>query len=420
MFYSQLNPFIHLVYSPLDRKQVDIEIILSAGGSFYESEEDRGRMHLMEHCIATRTTSMDLNEFKNWQFRENIMINAYTSSTLLAVNSTSHREQFGLAFEVCCEMMFRPTFDQAVLDQEKEVVLREITERSGDPEYIVYYHTMNKILEPNSLDTYQTLGSSECVAKTTVEDLVRLHQKALSTSQILINVTGGGLGMNLIKKTIEDYLKLSLPALVSQDRRMINYEPQNRLMDFKYKPIVHEQAHLQSNLSIFIPCVVNFDNWAALKLFEELFLKYYGQLYDILRDKKGYVYGLYSSFRRDLQCLEINMSCEIDYIKPIVEETKKVFGDFAANFDIQKLQELKKVLRLKVDLSSDSPSNINRLSNQNLFTFGIFQSLEDYEIALTSVTAGDIEKIYNQIQLGLNEIQVVAVSKNANVEKVEL
>ena len=84
MTYHSITPFIHIVHSPLDRKQVDIEIVLSAGGSYYEEPIDAGRKHLMEHCIATRTQDMDLIEFKNWQFRENIMINAYTSPTLLA------------------------------------------------------------------------------------------------------------------------------------------------------------------------------------------------------------------------------------------------------------------------------------------------------------------------------------------------
>jgi mitochondrial-processing peptidase subunit beta len=419
MFYRKLNPFIHLIYSPLDRKQVDIEIILSAGGSFYESQEDRGRMHLMEHCIASRTKLMDLNEFKNWQFRENIMINAYTSPTLLAVNSTSHREQFQSALTTCCEMMFEPTFDQAVLDQEKEVVLREITERSGDPEYIVYFYTMDSIFEPNSLDTHQTLGNSDCVAKTTVDDLVRLHQKALSTSQIVINVTGGGLNLDLIQKTIEEYLKLNLPAFASKERKVLDYQPENKLLEFNYKPIVHEQAHTQSNLTIFIPCKVNFENWSSLRLFEELFLKYYGRLYDTLRDKKGYVYGLYSSFRSDIQALEINMSCEIDYIQPIIEETKRVFSNFETNFDSKKLQELKKVLRLKVDLSSDSPTSINRFSNLNMFTFGNFQSYEDYEKVLNQVSDQDIQTIYNQIQTGLESMQVVAVSKDSKIQKVE-
>jgi predicted Zn-dependent peptidase len=410
MLYKKINPFVHLVYSPMDRKQLDIEIILSAGGSFYEDGEDRGRMHLMEHCIASRLSNMNFKEFKDWQFRENIMINAYTSPTLLAVKSYSHREQFEPAFSVCCEMILQPTFDQEILDQEREIVLREITERSGDPSYIVYYHTMSEVFTPESILNHKVLGSSECVSKTTIEDLSRLHQKALSQSQIVINVTGGGLDMEYIQKTVEKYLSLNLPYLSGGDKKEIDYQPESQIKDFGYKAIVHPQAHEQADLTIYIPCRVTFENSPSLRIFDDLFLKYYGRLYGILREEKGYIYSMYSSFDFDLQVLELNMSCEVAYVKPIFEEY----------FDEKKLLELKKVVRLKVALSTDSASNINRFSNNNLFTFGKFDSFEDYEKKLVAVELKNIKEIYDNLQSNIQKMQIVVVSKDEKIQEVEI
>ena len=419
MTYHSITPFIHIVHSPLDRKQVDIEIVLSAGGSYYEEPIDAGRKHLMEHCIATRTQDMDLIEFKNWQFRENIMINAYTSPTLLAVNSSSHKEQFPIAMKACCQMIFEPMFDQAVLDQEKEVVLREITERTGDPEYVVYYWTMDKTFSPNSVERYQTLGSMESVASTTVDDLVRLHKSNLSQSHIVINVTGGGIDFDYIVDMVQDYLKANNAELLDSSTKLaINNQPFNQILDFGFLPLVHPQAHAQASLTMFIPAPVSLDNEPTLKVFEELFLKYYGVLYHTLRDTKGYIYGLYSTFRKDIQMLEINMSCELEYIKPIVDTTKEIFGDFDQYFDLTKFQELKKILRLKIDLSSDSSSS--RFSNSNLFQFGRFLSFEDYEKLLNSVKPQDVQDLYNSIASNLSKMQVVAVSKDDKIIDVVL
>ena len=362
-----------------------------------------------------------MNQFKDWQFRENIMINAYTSPTLLAVNSTSHKNQFKDAFGVCCEMMFDPTFDQPVLDQEREVVLREITERRGDPEYIVYFHTMNQIFQKGSLDRHETLGKSECVAETSVDNLNRLHKSALSQSQVVISVTGGGIDLGFIEKTVQEYLDRNLKALAISDRKQLDFQPSNILKNnFRFMPIVHEQAHEQVSLSVFIPCDVSFDNWPTLRVFEELFLKYYGKLYGVLRDEKGFVYGLHSTFRHDTQNLELNLSCETKYVQPIIEEIKKVFANFEDNFEIKKLNELKKILELKVDLSSDSPTSINHFINQNLFTFGQFQSFENYEKRFESVGEENIKVIYNQIQAGLSTMQIVAVSKDTTIDKIDL
>jgi predicted Zn-dependent peptidase len=424
MKYTQITPFIHLVSSPMDRKQVDIEIVMSSGGSYYEQPKDRGRKHLMEHCIVTRTSKMNMKEFKDWQFRENIMMNAYTSPKVLAVTATTHSSQLNKAFEVCVETIFAPTFDQEVLDQEREIVLREISERSGDPDYITHFYTMKQIFDSKSVSCHQTLGSSTQVARTKLADFDRLHKQNLENSHLIITVTGGGIEQDFLTETIQKYLSKKEPTIkniLKEDTKLpINNKLPNTLLKFKYKPIVHKLAHEHSQLSILIPCDVNFENKPVQKLFEELFLRFYGQLYHILRDEKGFVYGISTSFSSTLQVLEIEMSCEIKYIKPILEVVREVFGDFGKYFSQTKFDELKKVICLKTEMASDSFGSYKYLTNSNFLTYAKYETYDQYSQRLEQVTAKDIQKMYNSIQKGLAKMQVVAVSKDKNVRKVEI
>jgi predicted Zn-dependent peptidase len=405
----------------MDRKQLDIEIVFSAGGSVYELDNHRGKKHLMEHCIASRTSAMDLKEFKDWQFRENILINAYTTPTILGLTSTSHRSQFKIALECVLEMAFAPTFDQAVLDQEKEIVLREISERSGDPEYKLYFATMEKVFSKESIDNHQTLGEYDKVNRTTLQDFEELHSQNLRNSNIVINLIGGGIDIEYAKSQIQKWASLPNSDIQNISEKLdINYKPKSELLPFKYLPFVHELAHEHANLTIFLPCKYDFSIQPSARLFDELFLRYYGKLYHLLRDELGYVYGISSEFRFDIQHLEISMSCESQYIEPIIEVVRKVFGNFEEYFDENKFNELKKVICLKLDIASDNPEIVNRYINNNFFLFGKFATLTDYEARLSKVTPKDIENLYENIKSGLPKMQILAVSKNTQIQSISI
>jgi predicted Zn-dependent peptidase len=421
MEYIKITPTIHLVIDQMDRKQLDIEVVFSAGGSVYEPENHRGKKHLMEHCIASRTRDMDLKEFKNWQFRENILINAYTTPTILGLTSSSHKSQFQIALDCVLEMAFAPTFDQAVLDQEKEIVLREISERSGDPEYKLYFATMEKVFSKESIDNHQTLGEYDKVKQTILQDFEQLHSQNLRNSNIVINLIGGGIDIEYAKSQIQKWANLPNQELQNQSSKFdINFKPKSQLLEFKYLPFVHELAHEHANLTIFLPCKYDFSIQPSARLFDELFLRYYGKLYHILRDELGYVYGISSEFRYDIQALEISMSCESQYIEPIIEVIRKVFGNFEEYFDENKFNELKKVICLKLDIASDNPEIVNRYINNNFFLFGKFATLTDYEERLSKVSPQDIRDLYENIKSGLDNMQVLAVSKNTLIQSISM
>jgi predicted Zn-dependent peptidase len=425
MSYTQITPFIHLITNPCDRKKLQVEVVMTAAGSVHEKPKDRGKKHLMEHCIATRSSSMKMQEFKDWQSRENIMINAYTSPLRLAVNCSTHYTKFHKALDICLEMIFAPTFDQPVLDQEKEIVLREISQRSGEPEYITYYHTMDKIFNECSLSRHQTLGDSAMVAQTTVEDLQRLHHQNLQNSHIIIKVSGGGIEEQYIKDKVQSWLsqkdKLTIQDILDENSKLpVDFYPENKLKHFHYMPIVHELAHQHCDLTIFIPCKVGLGNRAARKIFDELFLQFYGKVYHRLRDEKGYIYSMYSDFLDDLQMLELNMSCEMIYIQNILDEVKDIFGDFDKYYDDNKFNEFKDSIKVKLDIANDNLAALPSFVQKNLTDYGVVMTFDDYAAQLDNVTKEDIQSIYESLKSNISKAQIVTVSKDKNIESLEI
>lgn len=203
--HLQVKSRTHLFYQKLDRKKVEIEIIFHAGGSIFEGEGDRGKKHLLEHCIASRTKDMNFQDLKDWQFEKNIILNAYTGPLTMGLTAEGHKEDFLEMFKVLWEMAVSPTFDQSILDREKEIVLREISERRGDPAYQLYFDVNALVFTPDSYDNHQVLGDEKMVAQTTIEDLYRLHQESLAQSHIIVLLAGGGIELEPVLQILRDF-----------------------------------------------------------------------------------------------------------------------------------------------------------------------------------------------------------------------
>jgi zinc protease len=422
MIYLQIEPFVHLILEPLNRKKFEIELIYSSGGSWFEKPQNRGKKHLLEHCIASRIKNMDYKTFKNFQFENNIFLNAFTSPLNMGLNATGHKVDGEQMLDIILEMAFQPTFDQQILDQEKEVVLREISERSGDPNYRLHYQTMEKVFTSSSYENHQTLGDSQMVKQTTIADFNSLHQENLENSHIILCLSGNAVKLEKAVSKIKQYLSqkqdLAIMAIQNEKtKKPVNFYPGSIFQDFKVLPVVNKLAHKHVDFSIYIPCRLDFNNKPVSKIFEELFLKYYGVLYSRLRDELGFVYGLYSSFNFETQNLLINLSCEQKYVKQIILEIQDVFGNFKKYYDPIKFKNLKSIITKKVDISKDTLGSETGFAQNSLLTFGVVENFDDYRKRIKKVTKQDLYSFYTNLEQGLDNKKIVLVSQDESVNE---
>jgi zinc protease len=420
MNYILKGSNVHILAQPLERKKFEIEIVLSSAGSWFEDPEDRGKRHLLEHCVASRTKSLDFQALKDFEYRENIILNAYTQPITMGLTATGHYSDFKKMVDLLLEMTFEPTFDQDILDREKEIVLREISERRGDPSYRLHFDTMHEVFTPESYSNHEVLGDSDLVAQTTIQDFEKLHRQNLQKSHLMFLISGGGIDLDYFQIKLDEYLARNTLFNSSLPKTPINFQVDNQFKDFKILPIVNDLAHSHAELSVFLPCPVNFENKAALQIFESLFLKYGGILYDRLRDELGLVYGLQSNFDKNLQILDIYLSCEIQYIKTIIDEIHDVFSNFDKYFNLQKFDEFKDIIKKKLDISQDTLGASSSFTQSMLRTYGIAETYDDYATRLMAVTPEDIRSIYEYVKSNLPNYRVVMVSNDQEIKKVEL
>jgi zinc protease len=420
MNYIDITPTIHLISQPLDRKKTNIEIILTSGGSWFEDSEDRGRKHLLEHCIVSRTKKMDFQELKDYTFRENIYVNAYTGPKTMGFEAGGYYLDFQKMIDLILEVVFEPTFDQKDLEREKEIVLREISERRGDPNYKLHYDITKQVFTADSSDNHETLGDEKLVATTKLDDFKKLHNSNLEKSHIYICISGGGIDIDYTIKKVNDYIKDVKELFTnSESKNPVDFTLPSKYLPFNILPIVHELAHKHAEVTLYLDLPISWENDPAIKIFNNLYMKYGGILYDRLRDDLGLVYGISAGFSKKHQQTMISFSSEIQNIETIISEVKNTFSNFDKYFKPQKFKEFKNVLFKQQEIAEDAPGSLINFSLNTLQNYGKLESYEEYTTRIKKVATKDIQKIYSHITQSLDTMKVVIVSSDLEIKKFE-
>ena len=405
-----------MVNSTPDRYKTEFNLQYTAGGAFFEKSGQRGVSHLLEHCILGRTKDKDFYQLKDYLFEKSIYNNAATGILGMYLTLSGHRADSQEMLDLLLEFAFEPTLAQDVLDREKEIVLREISERRGDPQYRLYYQMLNKVLKPDSRYLFEVLGNESEVKDSTLDTFHDLHRGMLERSHLILSISGGGIDIDHITAKIEPLLKI-----IDQNKKTLdlNFEPGNQLLDFKYMPIVSELAHEHAELSIYLPCPVNLENRPVRYFLQALFLKLpEGVLYNRLRNELGWIYGLQSSFDQSTQTLNLELSCEIKYISKIVDEVKKLFSDFEAVYNDKKATVLREMTVKRQEMAQDEPQILVDFLVENLTEFGVPLAFSEYVKALAQIDKAQIQEVFEYIAQNMDKMRVVVTSNKPEIEDI--
>jgi zinc protease len=416
MNYLDITPFIHIISHSLDRKKTDIEILLTSGGSWFESPENRGRKHLLEHCILSRTRDLSFQELKDYNFRESIYLNAFTGNQTMGFEASGHYKDFSKIADVLFELFFDPYFDQSDLDREKEIVLREIAERRGEPSYKLHFDIMKQVFTANSSNNHETLGDPDIVASTQLSDFTRLHEQNIKNSHIYICLSGGGIDIEYIVSLVNRYITKHTELFSKDENKLpIDYSLPSKYLPFTTLPIVHELAHKHAEVTLYLDLAINWNNDPTLKIFDNLYLKYGGILYDRLRDDLGLVYGISNSYSIHHQQMMISFSSEISNVTQIIDEVKATFSDFDTYFKPQKFEDFKNVLYKKQEMAEDRAGSMIDFTLSMLKNYGKLESYDDYSKRIKKVSVKDVKRIYQNIQSSLPTLKTIIVSNNPEI-----
>jgi predicted Zn-dependent peptidase len=156
-------------------------------GSRYESDEQAGLSHLLEHLLFKGTekyASLEIDQIFDGMGAE---LNAGTGKETTSVYARVIDEHLVDAFDVMADMVFRPTLRD--MDSERQVILEEIAMYEDDPQEKVF-DLLGEVTFGDDPLGRAIIGRAEVISQTPAEQIAAFHRERYRPDNVVIAAAG--------------------------------------------------------------------------------------------------------------------------------------------------------------------------------------------------------------------------------------
>ncbi len=268
-----------------EKRDVDVTTVMLAVryGSMYESEEEKGIAHFMEHLCFKGTEKRGTKEIAETLERVGGDLNAFTHEEMTAYHVRLPSEHLELGVDVISDIFFNASFPQEEVEKEANVICEEIKMYYDNPRA----HVMEKIKE----NLYEApfglfiAGSEENVRSMKRDQLIEKHRSIYIPDNSVLCVVGNNEFSDVIKFA-EKYSNIIRDGVRISD----DLEIKERIEKTEEK----RGDVLQSNLAMgfHFPKFCEEDRYAALLFSTILGSGMSSKLFSEVREKRGLVYSI--------------------------------------------------------------------------------------------------------------------------------
>src|SRR3954466_11452977 len=193
---SKLSNGLTVVSDPMSQLESAAVGLWVNTGSRNEIPEQMGISHLLENMALKGTTRRSARDIAEEIEAVGGTLNAYTSREQTAFHARILKQDVPLALDMIGDTHTNPTFEQAELERERQVVLQELGQARDTPDDIVFDHLQAAIYKD------QPLGWSILGEEKTVNEFDRAMLKDYLASQYRLE------GMTLIPSGAVDHAEI--------------------------------------------------------------------------------------------------------------------------------------------------------------------------------------------------------------------
>lgn len=347
-------------------------------GALYESNNERGISHFIEHMLFKGTVSRNNKKLNIDLETLGGEYNAYTDNTSTVYSVTSLREELEKSVDIISDMLMNSIFPQEEIEKEREVILSEIRSSKDDIEDYSF-DRINKIAFKKSALRYNVAGNEKDISKFTREDLVEFYSKYYVPNNCYISIVSS-YGHEKVYQLIYKYFNKWKSKEVKHNDIIFEYNTPRKKISSK-KDI--EQSTI---LYLFTFNGLSEKQELALRILNH---KFGGSnnsiLFTKLREERGLAYDVYTDLDLDegVKTLyvytsvgEENLKTAVDVIEDCIDKIKN--GDIIFKDDMVSL--MKKVLKTAVVFTLEDPTDIgNYVLHQSIKGEDIYKLINDIE-----------------------------------------
>lgn len=362
-------------------------------GSAYESENQRGLSHFVEHMVFKGTKKRSYQDIASQIDVLGGVINAFTSKEYTCFYVKVLNDYIEKAWDVLIDIVANPILPEEELEKEKGVIIEEINMSNDDPQDAVFDAFFENAL-PTSIGK-PILGTKEHIASYTRQDLLKYMGEFYKPENMVVSFVG------------KDSSHINLPAI--SDFYYKNYfssDSSTDTYDFVFKlgkDIINRQLE-QTN--VVVGCEL-FDIYDERRYAATLLNNIFGgnmssRLFQSIREEKSLCYSIYSNimFFRKGGVFYISSSTSNnkaqDLVSAIKDELIKLKKDGVTK---RELEEIKTNFKGKFALSLESTNSLMIKLGSDYFTYSKYISEGEIFSKVDAVSMDNVMEIIELIDL---------------------
>lgn len=286
-------------------------------GSMYESLEEKGIAHFIEHLCFKGTEKRTTDKIARELEQKGGELNAFTHEEMTAYHVRLPSKHLELAIDVIGDIFFNPTFPDVEIEKEASVICEEIKMYKDNPRA----HSL-EMIKANLYEKPFGMfigGTEETVKSMTRKQLLEKHRSVYVPENSVLCVVG--------KNSFEDVLKFAKKYLLIEraGRALGDLKIKKRLGTGNEK----RKDIIQTNLclGVHFPSLNEKERYAA-----EVFCAILGEgmssrLFKEVREKRGLVYGVKSDLDlgRNYGYMVIWAGCDPQNKEKVIKICKEEF-----------------------------------------------------------------------------------------------
>ena len=360
-----------------------VGVWVNAGGR-NETRLVMGVSHMLEHMAFKGTRRRSARDIAEEIEAVGGYLNAYTSREQTAFHARVLKADVPLGLDILADILTEPTFEQAELERERQVVLQELGQSRDTPDDIIFDH-LQGVAYPDQPMGWPILGEDETVSKFSQTQL-REYMRANYRAGSMVLVASGAVDHKQIVAMAEEKFA-SLPTGTGSAPLAARYKGGDKRAGDDL-----EQVHV----TYAFPGVSNVDPdfYVAQAYVTALGGGMSSRLFQEVREKRGLCYSVYSFAQSAADSGLIGIYAGTGE-KEAEEISAVIAGEMAALAMTASEQE---VARAKAQLKSgllmglERPSSRAEMIASHMFTYGRVIPIAELSAKLDAIDAASVRR----------------------------
>ena len=271
-------------------------------GALHENKGEEGIAHFLEHMFIEGGTEKYTPEEQAKIRGKFGYTNASTSRDRTIIPWGMISSDIEDYLDMASQMAFCPRLDSTVLEQQRKIVLREITRMKGSPDFEDVFKFYWPNLVRDREHTYFVLGEEEVIKNVTGQRLRDFHKRGYSPNNMSL-MLAGDLPVDLVDmvgnyfadKKVGDGKPFEFTRVPSLDAKKIKYSEARDLLD-KDNP---DESNSQLMFGVVVPDEIHLDSQSLSVLADVLGKSWTTGLKKRIRSDEGMSYDVGSFYSGD-------------------------------------------------------------------------------------------------------------------------